>query len=365
MKSPPQKKDDVQMPTMQEANLLKTTELQTHISKQPDLSNASKYIAATHAATHAAAQAATNQSIPALSIPQHTTQTTTQPTLSNATKHIPTAQNYVLTVDDERLRKLDMLRNLGELVQNGIKLSQNYNMNSDYCTMKCEYDLHKGIRAKQNAINWLSSILLNCIYGIEILNDRYNPFDLKLKGWSEQMNADAHNYYEVFGELYEKYNKPGKSMPPEIKLILMITGSAVKFHLTNTLMSNLSSMTGATSSSSNSDTNELSIMNVLRKFACKNSQPDLSSKHEEDNNNVISKINDLKFLKEKELEHLKQQQEQFEKETLDQNLKQLADLQSKIHDDTDASSVVSASTHASSKVSTRRTKKKMNIIKIS
>jgi hypothetical protein len=142
-----------------------------------------------------------------------------------------------LSPEAQMLKKLDMLRKLGELAQYGVKLSQNYNMSSDYFTMKYEYELHKSIRSKQNSVNWMSSLMLNCIYGVEILNEKYNPFDLKLKNWSEQINADINNYYDVFGEIYEKYNKPGKNMSPELKLILMISGSALKFHLNNTLLS--------------------------------------------------------------------------------------------------------------------------------
>jgi hypothetical protein len=143
-----------------------------------------------------------------------------------------------LTPENQMLKKLDMLRKLGELAQYGVKLSQNYNMNSDYFTMKYEYELHKNIRAKQNFINWTSSIMLNCIYGVEILNDKYDPFSLKLTGWSEQINADISSYYDIFGEIYEKYNKPGKSMSPELRIILMLGGSALKFHLNKIAISN-------------------------------------------------------------------------------------------------------------------------------
>ncbi len=147
-----------------------------------------------------------------------------------------------MTHEEKMLQKLDMLRKLSELAQAGVKLSQNYNMNSDYKMMKYEYELHKGIRSKQNGINWMSSMMLNVIYGVEMMNDKYNPFSFKLKGWSEQMSADSNNYYDVFGELYEKYNKPGKGMAPELKLLLMISGSALKYHLTNTMMGNLPMM---------------------------------------------------------------------------------------------------------------------------
>lgn len=142
-----------------------------------------------------------------------------------------------LSEEGKMLKRLDMLRKLGELAQYKVKLSQNYNMNSDYFTMKYEYQLHTNIRAKQNYINWTSSLMLNCIYGIEILNDKYNPWELKLTGWSEQINADISNYYDVFGEIYEKYNKPGKSMSPELKLALMLGGSALKFHLNKVALS--------------------------------------------------------------------------------------------------------------------------------
>jgi hypothetical protein len=141
--------------------------------------------------------------------------------------------------EDKMLKKLDMLRKLGELAQYGVKLSQNYNINSDYDTMKYEYELHRSIRAKRNGVNWMSSMMMNCVYGLEMLNEKYDPFSVKLKGWSEQMNSEQDNYYDVFGELYEKYSKPGKSVPPEIKLMLMISGSAIKFHLANTLMGSM------------------------------------------------------------------------------------------------------------------------------
>ncbi len=143
-----------------------------------------------------------------------------------------------LSEEGKMLKRLDMLRKLGELAQYKVKLSQNYNMNSDYFTMKYEYQLHTNIRAKQNYINWTSSLMLNCIYGVEILNDKYNPWDLKLTGWSEQINADINTYYDIFGEIYEKYNKPGKSMSPELKLILTLGGSALKFHLNKVAISN-------------------------------------------------------------------------------------------------------------------------------
>jgi hypothetical protein len=134
--------------------------------------------------------------------------------------------------EETALKKLDMLRKLGELSQNsGVKLSQNYSINSDYKTMKFEYDLHSGIRSKQNAIKWMAGMMIGIVGGIELLNDKLNPFDIKFDNtWSSKVATDITDYHDVLGKIYEKYTSPGKEMAPELKLFLMLTGSAVSIH---------------------------------------------------------------------------------------------------------------------------------------
>lgn len=141
--------------------------------------------------------------------------------------------------EEENLSKLDMMRKLGELTKNGVVLSQNYTMNSDYKAMKYEYELHKSIRDKHNGVKWLSTTVLHIIYGLELGNKYFDPFSFKLDGWSEQMNQDIDDYYDVFGEIYEKYYKAGKPIPPELKLFFMISGSAIRFHLAQSQMSSI------------------------------------------------------------------------------------------------------------------------------
>lgn len=223
------------------------------------------------------------------------------------------------------LNKLDMLRKLCELKDAGVHISQNYNLNSDYNMMKYEYELHKSIRSKQNSVNWMSSMTLNCIYGIEMLNEKYNPFDIKLKGWSEQMNADVNNYYDVFGDLYEKYNTPGKGMMPEVKLLLMLSGSALKFHLHNTVVNSLPNL-------GNTLANNPQLAEKLRQKAISdkmkeqsNTQQNNLNQHMAKEHNVAAqKASDLQMLKEKQMEHLRNQQELAQR-------KQYDELQEKIN----------------------------------
>jgi hypothetical protein len=78
-------------------------------------------------------------------------------------------------------------------------------------------------------------MLMTCVSGIEYLNDKFDPFDVKLNGWSESVNENLPDYDDIFEELYHKYKGKAK-MAPELRLLLSLGGSAVMFHFTNTMM---------------------------------------------------------------------------------------------------------------------------------
>ena len=77
-------------------------------------------------------------------------------------------------------------------------------------------------------------MLIACVTGLEYLNKRYNPFDIQLDGWSENVMETQDDYDEVFEELFVKY-RTKMHVAPEIKLIMMLGGSAMMFHLTNSM----------------------------------------------------------------------------------------------------------------------------------
>jgi hypothetical protein len=84
-------------------------------------------------------------------------------------------------------------------------------------------------------------MLMACINGIEFLNNRFDPFDIKLDGWSDQVNENLNDYDDIFSELHDKY-KSKASLAPELKLLFQLGGSAMMIHMTNTLFK--SSMPG-------------------------------------------------------------------------------------------------------------------------
>ena len=136
---------------------------------------------------------------------------------------------------EELLReKFKMLQKLEELETKGVRLSKKYSMESSLLEMKGEYETHVEEREKKNSIKFQQKLLMTAITGLEFLNNKFDPFDLKLDGWSEQINENVDDYEEIFGELHEKYKSKAK-MAPELKLLFQLGGSAIMLHMTNTM----------------------------------------------------------------------------------------------------------------------------------
>ena len=140
---------------------------------------------------------------------------------------------------ESRMKKIELLRKLSELKSKGYDLSKAYDFSSSIEEMEYEYELLKSFANKRNGIKLFKSCMCNGISIIEMLNDKYDPFDFHLTGWSEHMSVEVDSYEEVLEELYEKYKGTGKSMPPEVKLILLVVASASAYHFSKSTFKNL------------------------------------------------------------------------------------------------------------------------------
>jgi Family of unknown function (DUF5767) len=220
------------------------------------------------------------------------------------------------TKEERLLRRLDMLRKLGELQEAGVTLSQVYSLNSDYKTMKYEYELHSNIRAKRNAMNWMSNMTVGIIRGVELLNDNVNPFDLKFEGmWSNKVQDDINNYYDVLGEIYEKYSSPGKKMAPELRLFLMLTGSAVTIQM-HKGMANI--MAGNSNVSGDLASNPDKYEEMRKKK--NDDQEKINQRFEQDHKTANKEIIDMAMIrkKEQELKKLRENGHMKDQDYLDQ-----------------------------------------------
>jgi len=136
-------------------------------------------------------------------------------------------------VGDELNEKRELLYQMDRLESKGFKLPFKFNMQSDLDDMRTEYN--RIIREKEidASIRFQRKMLMAFITGTEYLNTRYDPFAIKLDGWSEQVHDNINDYDDIFEELHSKYKSSGKKMAPELRLFISLSGSACMFHLTN------------------------------------------------------------------------------------------------------------------------------------
>lgn len=139
-----------------------------------------------------------------------------------------------LTPQDIKNEKIDLLYKFKKLEGQGIRTTMNYNMNSHLEDMRNEYIKLKKQREIDNAVKFQRKMLMACVTGLEFLNNRFDPFSVKLDGWGESVNENLNDYDEIFEELNEKYGGGG-DMAPEIRLLFTLAGSAFMFHLSNTM----------------------------------------------------------------------------------------------------------------------------------
>ena len=101
--------------------------------------------------------------------------------------------------------------------------------------MRTEYD--RIIREKEldASIHFQQKMMMAFVTGVEFLNTKWDPFSVRLSGWSENVHNDMEDYTDIFIDLHDKYKGSGKKMAPELRLLMSLSGSAFMFHLTNSM----------------------------------------------------------------------------------------------------------------------------------
>lgn len=135
------------------------------------------------------------------------------------------------SIDDE---KADLLNKLTRLEKKGFAVNKRLNAYSNIQELRTEYKRITYSIDVEQSIRFSRRMLVACVTGLEFLNKRYNPFEIALEGWSESVMENMDDYDGVFEELYAKY-KTKMNVAPEVKLIMMLGGSAMMFHLTNSM----------------------------------------------------------------------------------------------------------------------------------
>jgi hypothetical protein len=133
--------------------------------------------------------------------------------------------------------KRKLLFKLKRYEKKGYKLSAKFSIHTPLEEIQCEYETIRKESNLENSLKVSKNILISVCSVLEFLNNKFDPLDIVLDGWSEEINEDVEqgDYDEVLEDLYDKYADTVE-MGPEIKLLMMIGGSAVKFHLCHTVL---------------------------------------------------------------------------------------------------------------------------------
>lgn len=135
------------------------------------------------------------------------------------------------SIDEE---KADLINKLGRLEKKGFAVNKRLNAYSSVEDLRSEVKRITYSIDVDQSVRFSRRMLIACVTGLEFLNKRYNPFEVQLEGWSESVMENVDDYDGVFEELYVKYRSK-VNVAPEVKLIMMLGGSAMMFHLTNSM----------------------------------------------------------------------------------------------------------------------------------
>jgi hypothetical protein len=158
------------------------------------------------------------------------------PDITSETNSEPPKEKPInmMSTDEIMKEKTEILSFFDRLEKRGVRLLKRFNLSSNLEDMRYEKKRIIEEREAENSIKFQRKMMMAFITGLEFLNNRYDPFDIKLDGWSESVHENVNDYDEVFEELHEKY-KEKTHIAPELKLMLMLGGSAFMFHLTSTM----------------------------------------------------------------------------------------------------------------------------------
>jgi hypothetical protein len=137
---------------------------------------------------------------------------------------------------EERRKKRLMLKKLEEWREKGlINGNTHFNMDSNYDEVEDEYETALDEKRKKDSVKLQGWWFMTFINSVEYMNAAFNPFDLNLDGWGEQVSEDIDSYEEIFSELHEKYK--GGKLSPELSLLLRLGFSAAVVNFSNKALS--------------------------------------------------------------------------------------------------------------------------------
>lgn len=134
--------------------------------------------------------------------------------------------------------RYSILEKIRKAEKKGKVFSKNYTIESNYDEMESEYKAYVAQDSKNKSCKFQGTILTGFVGFLESMNKRFDPLDINLDGWKDQVSENISDYDDIFAALHDKYASNGEKWPPEIELIIQLCGSAMLLSMTNAMFKN-------------------------------------------------------------------------------------------------------------------------------
>lgn len=135
--------------------------------------------------------------------------------------------------EEIRQEKFVMLTRISSLSKNGISTRKKFSMEDDIDDIRFECYRMTREKNSQKAIKTMQQMLISAATFIEFGNMMFDPFNLKLNGFSKNMLLTVSDYDDSLEEIHHKWS--GKtSIGPEVMVMFSFITSAIFHHAGNT-----------------------------------------------------------------------------------------------------------------------------------
>lgn len=132
--------------------------------------------------------------------------------------------------EDENQEKYELLSRLQHLEQEkGYKAFRALTPEDSIHDIRYEFFRANRDISKRTSVKLMQKYLITFTSFVEMLAQWYNPFDLKLNGYSKSVLLSMKDYEPILEELHYKYSET-VSVSPEVKLVLALASSMFFYH---------------------------------------------------------------------------------------------------------------------------------------
>jgi len=133
--------------------------------------------------------------------------------------------------------KVEMLTRIANLSKNGFTTTKEWDVKDDIDEIRYEcYRMQRESNSKKS-IKIMRRVLVTITTLVETGNSYFNPFNLRLDGFSESMMLNLDDYDDCFEQIHHKYSGRS-SVGPEMQIMFTFMSAAIFHHAGNAIGQN-------------------------------------------------------------------------------------------------------------------------------